>query len=539
MARASQCQKLPGEAMGRAGAAWRLVFRAWAAFTFVFAFVSAAHAQPGSDDGLRLRLPTESSEGRSRNVGRAALETAGLILGAGIWYWSDLEFNSRDWDLKWDWPSWKSKLTLKAVRFDQNLFDTNAGSHTRAGAMHYQIARGNGLGAATSVATAFGTSVLWEYLVEFKEMPSLNDIIVNTTSGFSIGEPFYQLGDFLLEGDPTWLARGVAAVVSPVASFNEWIADRPRPRGPVDGLGLSRQRPHWFQIGAGIDSRRFAGTVAQTGSTLGLGAAIVTLRGYGRAETFATWAPAGSFSEINAVLNLAGHGVTGGSVHTEASIFGRYWQTFRFVEGERRGHGVFVGLGSAFDYVDVGRPDGSDYFAAMNIAGPMAQVNGAYGDFNVGWKARVYGDFAMVRSLAMVGHLDSLTGDQPGAIYKPAEHGSNLPSVVGARGYYYALGLTADTELAVGFRAFDAGVGWRADRFDSIPGFDRFRDQLQHETDLTDAWTTARAWLGVRPWPAGPRLASAYERLGRRGTADDLAAGYADTRLGMNLSLIF
>src|SRR6185436_7240239 len=106
------------------------------------------------------------------------------------WYWRDLDFNTRDWDLRWDGPSWKRKLTsLDAVRFDQNLFQTNAVSHTRAGVAHYQILRGNGFSAGASALGTFATSAIWEYLIEFKELVSLNDLIVNSVSGFAIGEP--------------------------------------------------------------------------------------------------------------------------------------------------------------------------------------------------------------------------------------------------------------------------------------------------------------------------------------------------------------
>jgi hypothetical protein len=107
-----------------------------------------------SEDELRLTEPGVSSV-RPRNLRWAALETAGIIVGGAIWYWSDLDFNSRDWDLQWDWPSWKSKLTFESLRFDQNLFETNTNSHIRAGFYHYQVARGNGMSAGASLATSF------------------------------------------------------------------------------------------------------------------------------------------------------------------------------------------------------------------------------------------------------------------------------------------------------------------------------------------------------------------------------------------------
>jgi Domain of unknown function (DUF3943) len=508
-----------GAALGAGGAAWAQP-DVW--------------AQAGEAE-LRLRLPETETAARPRNVGRAALETFGVLLGGAVWYWNDLEFNSRDWDLKWDWPSWKSKLTFETLRFDQNYFGTNAGSHARAGLAHYHIARGNGLGVGASLATTISTSVLWEYLIEFKEMPSLNDVIVNTTAGFSIGEPLYQLGEYFLESEPTWLNRTVAAVISPVAFFNDWIDGRRRPRRLGDALGLSRAKPHRFYLGGGFETRSFGGQTNALHTGLGAGAALVTLPGYGGPGAFSLWAKPGALNEITADLSFANRRIAGGAFHSATTLAGHYAQDFDWTAEGLVGHGVFVGLGSSFDYEDVGRPDGSDYLASMGIAGPIFQLIASYNDWRVRWRGEAYGDFALVHSMAMAGHVTPI-GE---GIYRPAEHGTSLPSVLGARGYYYAFGLTAATEVALSYQAFEAGAEVRGDRFDSIEGFDRFREQLARETELEDQRTIGRAWVGVRPWDKGLRLSTAFEWRARRSRADALGAAYVDKRLGMGVSVVF
>src|SRR5688572_27583292 len=134
--------------------------------------------------------PAEESVRRSHPV-RAVLETT-LALGLNVaWYWWDADFNSPDWDLRWDWESWKKKaITFEAVRLDANRFSTNAGSHTEGGTLIYLIGRGSGLGVTNSTLLALGEIVVWEYVGEFYEKPSINDMLNNPLGGLAVGEPF-------------------------------------------------------------------------------------------------------------------------------------------------------------------------------------------------------------------------------------------------------------------------------------------------------------------------------------------------------------
>src|SRR4051794_22170063 len=115
------------------------------------AFASPALALAQDTGGMSAPplelLPAEGADDRQpAHLGRALLETLAVQTGGTVWYWQDLEFNSPDWDLRWDWPSWRWKLlSLDAVRFDQNQFGTNAGWHPTWGTVSYHIGRGNGL----------------------------------------------------------------------------------------------------------------------------------------------------------------------------------------------------------------------------------------------------------------------------------------------------------------------------------------------------------------------------------------------------------
>ncbi len=291
---------------------------------------------PAPQLDLALDLPTFAARAeRPLHLGRALLETTGILVGGTIWYWRDLEFNTRDWDLQWDRPSWRRKLTGEALRFDQNLFQTNAVSHPRAGVAHYQVARGNGLGLAGSAAATLASSAFWEYVVEFKEHPAANDLIVNTVAGVAIGEPFYQLGEFFLRSRPTLWSRGLAAALSPVASANDWIDARRIPFESYDRYGFTTEVAHRFHLTAGYQQRTFDAAAVRAETSLGLGAELVMLPRYGRPGRFARWIEPGDWSSVDGRLDIGPYGVTGGSLLTRTTVLGYYAQSFARTAGRQ------------------------------------------------------------------------------------------------------------------------------------------------------------------------------------------------------------
>lgn len=488
---------------------------------------------------------------------RATFETATAGALGAAWYWSDLDFNTRDWDLTWNWPSWKRKFTLEAVRFDQNLYQTNAVSHPRMGVLQYATMRGNGFGLPASVLGTLGSSLFWEYLVEFKEMPSVNDIITNTTAGLAIGEPFYQLGEFFLRSRPNLFTRGMAAAFSPIASSNDWYEERWR-RGEGAGLlGLSDIYPHRFEITGAMARRSFAhprtaaenpavdggggsyatvGTAPTDAFVLTLSSDLVMLPPYGRSGHVALWTSPGTFTSMTARLVLEQPSRVSGSLLTRTSLFGRYSQIFvRDLDRQLTGHGSFVGAGSAFEYESFARPDRDDHSAVMNFFGPVAELVVREGGLHLKLAAELYADFAMVDSLALAGRLPTLTSE----IFHPAAFGGNLPSVLGARGYYYAYGLTAGTRMAISYWGWDTGAEVRGDDLHGITAFDRFQDEITHEPALVDQRVLSRAWVAISPWGSGPRVELGMRWRWRHSVADDLTATTLDTDIAIALSLAF
>src|SRR5207302_1985459 len=107
-----------------------------AALALVAALEPRAGAQPplpaaapeatAARSGLELPAPAIEREGPGHHPVRAVLEAAAAFGINVAWYWWDVDFNTPDWDLHWDWASWKKKaVTFDAVRFDANHFSTN------------------------------------------------------------------------------------------------------------------------------------------------------------------------------------------------------------------------------------------------------------------------------------------------------------------------------------------------------------------------------------------------------------------------------
>jgi hypothetical protein len=196
-----------------------------------------------------LSVPHQAVERRKSPL-FASLETGLLFVGGAIWYWDRTWYSAESrWDLHFDPTSWSKKLDLSAIRFDTDRFNTSAVDHPRAGIAYYQAARGNGFGFAASYAWVFMTEVLWAYLVEWDEFPSLNDMIMTPQSGAVVGESLFRFGEFLNWSAPTVPNRLGALLFSPFAAVNDLANGRsPEREGPFDDNGFTRRVRHRFAI---------------------------------------------------------------------------------------------------------------------------------------------------------------------------------------------------------------------------------------------------------------------------------------------------
>jgi hypothetical protein len=500
------------------------------AATLVLGGLLAADLPPAPD--LQLVPPLEQpGEPRHRSHPvRAVLETTFAFAFNVAWYqFADRSFNAPDWELRWDRDSWRKKaITFEAVRLDSNRFATNAGSHTEGGTLVYLIGRGNGLAPGASTALAFGEVLVWEYVAEYAEKPSVNDLLNNPLGGLAVGEPIYQLSEFFARGADNGFNRTAAAIFSPLTPVNDWVdGHRRRPTGDTDRLGLTRAVSHRFDLYAGFTDARWRADEQRTESLLGIRTEINAIPGFGTPTWRSGFFGTGRITHIDAGLALGHHGMTGALLGTRVALGGYHWQRLTDEDGDIRGHTLVAGLFDSFEYSGVDRPGlPYDQIATFGVLGPTVDLGHRRGDFAAALRLEALPDLAMVTSLA-------------GERWKSLYGSEGVKTPLAQRGYYYAYGLTLGSQLSLRYRTLSGGLDNHWEHFESVDVLDRYQERLTRNVHLVDGRLRSLVWLGLRPLASYAELRLALERLDRFGAIEDLAVSTIEQRATVTLALVF
>jgi len=431
------------------------------------------------------------------------------------WYWATEEHQQIDYSLGGDWASWEIKFTsTEKIKWDTNQFHINAIRHPFAGAIDYQIARSNGLGTVGSAVFAALKGAFWEYFIEYREAPSLNDLLSNASAGISVGEPLYQLGQLWRGPDLTLADRARTAVFSPFDALHDAY------RGPP---GRARVRA-WREIdlGAGVTVRRTDGAVR---GELALGADLdlVTEPAYGKpgARDVLTRAGAWSRFRIGARLGEVDDGpqLVGTEFRTSTSLFGRYVQSVA-------GVGLYVGLGTAFTYRNDTLAIDKDRLMICHLLGPQLSLVTRGERLELRLDAAAYSDFGLVQAMVF----------SPG---NPFPRPPPFYTALQSDGYIDAFGVTGMTRLRARSGPVRADLEVMAHGLWQTVGHDREEQLALMNADpavtafgiaeLRAAW---RAQLGYEPggWGAalvvdGAQRKSTWARGGRERSISEHAIG--------------
>jgi Domain of unknown function (DUF3943) len=423
---------------------------------------------------------------------RALLELAAAQAVPGAYYWSHQHANEEDWDIGWDW---KGKfITFDDVRFDTNPFAINAFRHSIAGVVNYQIARTNGFGPFGASVINLLTSYFWESVVEYKELISLNDVITNTTSGISIGEPLYQLGQLWRSRHPSLTDRALTAASSPFDAFHDLIG------GPPD-----QDQPeiwHRFRLsGGGLLVRRGGGQDVEEG-LVRADLELVNDPGYLRPGAHAGPTAPGAWSRIAAEVRLGEDGgsepIVGTMLETRTSLLGEYTQ-------DDHGHGMFLGLATGFSYRRRRLAAEWDRLSIAHVLGPMLEASIRAPDLSLRWELDGFGDFAMVQA-HVFGPVSPLPPPPP------------FLNSLQARGYYYAWGVSLATRLRADSGPWSLDLELADHYLHSIDSLDRvdLNGGPGDPENVVDQRLFGRAAFGVRlgdsPWSAALVLDGAVRR---------------------------
>lgn len=423
-----------------------------------------------------------------------ALEQLAWMLPPAIYYYNTTNLQREDFELEWDKESWRKKVvTFDGVVFDTGNWTSNAFRHPVFGAISYQIGRANGFSPATATLIDFTTAVVWEYVIEYRELVSLNDLLVNTISGFMIGEPLFQIGKLGDHRGASWARKSVAAVSSPVHTAHV-IAGYP-------GWKLDTRPWTDFEISVG-------GNLADHGATrsgeVGLDIDLELVRDarYGVPGTASQWTGLAAFNRVMGQARLGQGELSRSQFRTATTFLGRY---SRDIDETLHGTDSFLGIGTGFDYETRELPMETDRFAMFHLFGPRVELGLWRGASHYTWEAGASLDAGMIQA----------------HVFGPVLPFPELPqtSVLQTRGYYFGGGISAATRLRLETPMWSGELEGRAYKVWSIDGRDRMETGpgADDPRDVSDTRYSALAALGVRPGVANAKVELTLEGTLRRG----------------------
>ncbi len=470
----------------------------------------------GGNAGADVDVPTRTAAedptalGRSLRVPLVILEHAMMFAPPAILYWRSVDQQKEDWELQWNWETWKTKLTsTRLISLDTNRFEPNAIRHELCGSMTYQIGRANRFGVLASTVMNFGASWLWENVGEFRERPSLNDMIANTVSGILIGEPLFQIGK-LGDGQGGLVRRGLGMLVSPFSRMQKELGLSP--------LADEEAPAHRIEMSAGANVTREDGAHPAGELRLGLDVEVMTDRAFGTPGSEATVTRFGGWNRMAVDVELddrEASRIAGYQFRSSTTYLGRY---ARDLDDDGHGSATFVGIGGAF-HLHQRQLSGAelDRYSVLSLVGPRAggwvRANGGELD----WEVAATADLAMVQA-----HVFGLTPRMTDS------------SILLTRGYYYATGTTVSARVR-------ARTGkWNAELEAIVHQFWSFDAHTYRGADdpknVEDQRVGSTARIGVRPTARDLRVELYGDAVLRRGTwatserhTSELTGGFAMT----------
>ena len=449
---------------------------------------------------------------------RSLLELGGGLTLGTAGYWAFMKRNIADWDNPRPWQ----RLDGDAWVLDNNSLGVNFFGHPVTGSLSYSFARGNHQSVAGAFGYSFLTSSLWEFVIEFKEKVSVNDVLVTPGAGLPIGEFFYKLGLYLDSGHQDSAAVELARwVLGTGVTLDRRLDGRAPPRVTApDNLGFSPEIWHEFKARYGVlevQTPREPRYALFHGS---LAARLVTLRGYGKPRAFGRAFWGAELSRLSAGGEASRYGV-GLAVTADTVLLGYHAQNLARAESVIVGEAVTVGSSIGYDYFQ----SSANRYASVDqaIAEPAPPIGYHYPTRLEQYAALqlpgVAADFRLLRrwgSVEVSGRLQpSFAGLGAAAFYDWAAANLDQRSkhILHRQGYFYAWGGAANLAASLAFGPLCAGFDVMYGRYRAQDGLDRHQEQLTVDVPASGDVLRYAGSLGIAP---GARVSVGFELGVRR-----------------------
>lgn len=480
----------------------------------------------------------ESWFGRDRyrpNYLRAAAENAIVVALELFIYWHDPRSNSQDWQF----PDVVSKLESKdAVRFDDNLMRTNYLYHSFAGASHYLFTRVNGFGVPESFATAAAFSTLYEFVLEWRELVSLNDLIVTPLGGAAAGELLHQLGNYLNSEPPhvhtrvrqpaeNVLRDGAQVTIGFPRRLHDNFDDPPYPvRLERDSLGLSSAWGHEFRVWTGLT---MAGNdEGQTRALIALGGKIelAAMPGFLRPGVIERWYGAGNFTRAEVRSAFAGSWYDV-ELDIDSHLFGLYSQDIEVDEDGLSGQANELGFGTGLHYLDRRLFGRRDQLGVVHVFRPVERAWFFLGPARLELELDVSPDFASLHSAAYEEYVRRFGME-------------GTKASLARYGYLHSWGLSAGASAALRLGDAELAARGRFGRYESIDGVDREQDNVTVDSHGIETVLDFGASLTLAPVGAPVFGRFDYSETLRRSILEpDIEVNRSDRRALLAFGLVF
>lgn len=424
-----------------------------------------------------------------RTLGEMAFGLGGFAAG----YWLLQATQQPDWD----YPSVSGRFDGSAWRFDNNQLIINYWLHPLAGGEMYALARANHHGPLVSLGYSTLSSFLWEFVFEYRELVSVNDMIATSFPGMAIGEFLHKLGLYLDSAERPGLGlRAAQWTLTPGHQFDR-VVDGRTDRGPIerDALGLRADIWHDFDVrasfGAGVDAEGSEYPAFGTGFR----GALVSLPGYGKPRPLSTGFARADFATLTLHAEGSSHG-PGLHMTSETLLAGYHLQDLRpsGAGGNPRASSVgsmlTAGASLGYTYLESHQNGFPELLGAFHMAGVRvaSTARSRLGAASLG--VRVNPDFVGVGAF----------GYEQWQAAHPGELGKHI---LRNQGYHYAWGGSGliEAEAAIGPLELDGAVflgRWR-----SQEGLNRWQERITVDVPAGTDLVWYRASARVRPgrWP--------------------------------------
>lgn len=469
------------------------------------------------------------------NYTRGALEQV-VLLGLGFaQYVANHDLNSLDWDFGYTWNGLRDKLSPSGYSYDTNGFDTNFIRHPAAGTTYYWAARNNRWTMLESLAAAFTSSIVWEYIGELRERASLNDILVTPLTGMVLGELTIQLGAFFDRSCDLTSNRVLGALLGPTKTLHDLLdGATPLREQQCDRYGLSQRGEHRFEvaISAGVVSTIAGPRVgARPWTRLDLHTQIFAIESYGRAGEGTRHFSDGNVSELRLNGSFAGEYWNDFSLRGVIMPLGLHQRSLDQDGSSVRGYEVLFGLVLATEYTvhrfgDWPGPTRQvDRYFELDVPGARLRYRRHWGELTLTLELQAAAVFLGVDALALPAVR---------ALPEPP----TLPTVTDAERYTYGIGLRVQPYATLSYRNFQLGAELAGVRSSDITVNDRLAERPDYAQG-NELRAVARLWLSAGPdsWPARLTLHGSW--LHRAGKLGSVRAQRAELMAAAGLSVAF